>query len=83
MKMFLTRLGTNSKAVVTGDVTQVDLPSSQTSGLAQIAEILQHIDAIKFIHFTEQDVVRHALVRAIIKAYDRYEQQEVHTQDTP
>ncbi len=74
MKMFLTRLGANSKAVVTGDVTQVDLQSTQTSGLVQIAEILQSIDDIKFIHFTERDVVRHSLVRAIIKAYDQYEQ---------
>lgn len=83
MKMFLTRLGANSKAVVTGDVTQVDLQSTQTSGLVQITEILQDIDDIKFIHFTERDVVRHSLVRAIIKAYDHYDQKAVQTQDTP
>ena len=83
MKMFLTRLGANSKAVVTGDVTQVDLQSTQTSGLVQITDILQAIDDIKFIHFTERDVVRHSLVRAIIKAYDQYEQKAAQTQDTP
>ena len=75
MKMFLTRLGLNSKAIVTGDITQIDLPDSQKSGLAHIAEILVHIDGIKFVYFSEQDVVRHRLVRAIIKAYECVEQQ--------
>jgi phosphate starvation-inducible PhoH-like protein len=75
MKMFLTRLGLNSKAIVTGDITQIDLPDSQRSGLAQIAEILLNIDGIQFVYFSEQDVVRHRLVKAIIKAYDRFEQQ--------
>jgi phosphate starvation-inducible protein PhoH and related proteins len=75
MKMFLTRLGLNSKAIVTGDVTQIDLPDSQKSGLAQIADILLHIDGIQFVYFSEHDVVRHPLVKAIIKAYDRFEQQ--------
>ena len=74
MKMFLTRLGLHSKAVVTGDVTQVDLPSTQLSGLVQISEILQGIEDIKFVHFSDRDVVRHRLVQAIIKAYDRYGQ---------
>ena len=74
MKMFLTRLGLNSKAVVTGDITQIDLPSSQMSGLVQISEILQGIEAIKFVHFSERDVVRHRLVQEIIKAYDQYGQ---------
>ena len=74
MKMFLTRLGLNSKAVVTGDVTQVDLPSTQVSGLVQISEILQDITDIKFVHFTDRDVIRHRLVQAIVKAYDRYGQ---------
>lgn len=83
MKMFLTRLGANSKAVVTGDVTQVDLQATQTSGLVQIAEILQDIQDIKFIHFTERDVVRHSLVRAIIKAYDEYGQKVAQAQETP
>lgn len=74
MKMFLTRLGLNSKAVVTGDITQIDLPSTQMSGLVQISEILQGIDDIKFVHFSDRDVVRHRLVQAIIKAYDQYGQ---------
>ena len=74
MKMFLTRLGLNSKAVVTGDITQIDLPSSQMSGLVQISEILQGIEVIKFVHFSERDVVRHRLVQEIIKAYDQYGQ---------
>lgn len=73
MKMFLTRLGMNSKAIVTGDITQIDLPDSQKSGLTQIAEILVNIEGIQFVYFTEQDVVRHRLVKAIIKAYDRFE----------
>ena len=81
MKMFLTRLGANSKAVVTGDVTQVDLPSTQTSGLVQIENILQDINDIKFVYFSERDVVRHALVRAIIKAYDEYGQKTAQSQD--
>ena len=73
MKMFLTRLGMNSKAIVTGDITQIDLPDSQKSGLTQIAEILVKIDGIQFVYFSEQDVVRHRLVKDIIKAYDRFE----------
>lgn len=74
MKMFLTRLGMNSKAIVTGDITQIDLPDSQQSGLTQIAEILVKIEGIQFVYFSEQDVVRHRLVKDIIKAYDRFEQ---------
>jgi len=74
MKMFLTRLGMNSKAIVTGDITQIDLPDSQQSGLTQIAEILVKIEGIQFVYFSEQDVVRHQLVKDIIKAYDRFEQ---------
>ena len=73
MKMFLTRLGFHSKAVVTGDITQVDLPSDRQSGLIEIRNILQHIDGIQFIYFDERDVVRHRLVQEIIKAYDRHE----------
>jgi phosphate starvation-inducible protein PhoH and related proteins len=73
MKMFLTRLGMNSKAIVTGDITQIDLPDSQKSGLTQIAEILVKIEGIQFVYFSEQDVVRHRLVKDIIKAYDRFE----------
>ena len=75
MKMFLTRLGINSKAVVTGDVTQIDLPSGTVSGLIHTQRILSHIEAIRFVYFTEQDVVRHPLVQEIILAYDRHEQQ--------
>jgi phosphate starvation-inducible PhoH-like protein len=71
MKMFLTRLGYNSKAVVTGDITQVDLPSDRVSGLIEVREILQEIPGIEFVYFDERDVVRHPLVQEIIKAYDR------------
>ena len=60
---------------MTGDITQIDLPDSQKSGLAQIADILLNIEGIQFVYFSEQDVVRHRLVKEIIKAYDRYEQQ--------
>lgn len=71
MKMFLTRLGVNSKAIITGDVTQIDLPKNVNSGLIQAANILQNIDGIGFATLTETDVVRHQLVREIIKAYDK------------
>ena len=74
MKMFLTRLGFYSKAVITGDVTQVDLPSGKESGLIQVQRILQGIEGIDFVYFSERDVVRHPLVQAIVKAYNRYEQ---------
>ncbi|MBN2012537.1 PhoH family protein [candidate division KSB1 bacterium] len=76
MKMFLTRLGINSKAIITGDTTQVDLPANITSGLIQIQEILTGIDGIDFVYLTNQDVVRHKLVREIIKAYDRYDENQ-------
>jgi phosphate starvation-inducible protein PhoH and related proteins len=76
MKMFLTRLGFYSKAVITGDVTQVDLPSGKDSGLIQIQHILQGIQGIDFIYFSERDVVRHPLVQEIVKAYNRYEQRQ-------
>ena len=72
MKMFLTRLGVNSKAIVTGDITQTDLPSTAQSGLVQVREILQGVDGIEFVYLTDHDVVRHKLVRDIIKAYDHY-----------
>ncbi|MDD4939714.1 MAG: PhoH family protein [Candidatus Omnitrophica bacterium] len=71
MKMFLTRLGFDSKAVITGDMTQSDLPEGKPIGLLQSQEILKDIDGIKFIYFTGQDVVRHALVQRIIEAYDK------------
>src|SRR6201994_4771067 len=70
MKMFLTRLGFNSKAVITGDVTQIDLPTGQRSGLQEARELLADIDGIAMVYFTEVDVVRHPLVQKIIKAYD-------------
>lgn len=73
MKMFLTRLGQGSKAVVTGDLTQTDLPDGQRSGLAQAVRILDGVDEIAIHHFTERDVVRHRLVQRIIAAYDKYE----------
>src|SRR5207253_11244898 len=71
MKMFLTRLGYGSKAVVTGDVTQIDLPPGKSSGLKQAAAILAGIGGIRFISFNEKDVVRHRLVQEIITAYER------------
>jgi phosphate starvation-inducible protein PhoH and related proteins len=73
MKMFLTRLGFNSRTVVTGDITQVDLPSGRSSGLIEVQKILEGVEGIKFVYFTNRDVVRHKLVQQIIKAYERYE----------
>jgi phosphate starvation-inducible PhoH-like protein len=72
MKMFLTRLGFGSKAVVTGDVTQIDLPGARLSGLVQAMEVVGKVEGISFVHFDERDVVRHKLVQAIVKAYDAY-----------
>jgi phosphate starvation-inducible PhoH-like protein len=72
MQMFLTRLGFGSKVVVTGDVTQVDLPRDQASGLIQVQTILDGIDGIAFVRFTHQDVVRHKLVQRIVEAYKRH-----------
>jgi phosphate starvation-inducible PhoH-like protein len=73
MKMFLTRLGMHSKAVITGDVTQVDLVDPQESGLIQVQGILRGTEGISFVHFKARDVVRHRLVMAILEAFDRYE----------
>jgi len=73
MKMFLTRLGFNSKAVITGDITQIDLPPGKASGLIEITKILEGIEGIDFVFFSEKDVVRHRLVAAIVKAYEKYE----------
>ncbi|HEV2205053.1 MAG TPA: PhoH family protein [Candidatus Acidoferrales bacterium] len=72
MKMFLTRLGFNSKAVITGDITQIDLPNDRRSGLVEAIEIVEKIEGIAFIYFDERDVVRHSLVQQIIKAYDEH-----------
>src|SRR4030042_5427247 len=73
MKMFLTRLGVGSKAVITGDITQIDLVDKRSSGLVKIQKILSGIEGIKFVYLTEKDVVRHKLVQDIIKAYEIYE----------
>jgi len=70
MKMFLTRIGFNSKAVITGDITQIDLPSGKASGLIESKEILQEIDGIRFVFFSKRDVVRHRLVQEILRAYE-------------
>ena len=71
MKMFLTRLGVNSKAIITGDITQIDLPKRSDSGLIDVIKILKGVDGIGFVELNENDVVRHKLVRDIIKAYDK------------
>jgi len=76
MKMYLTRLGFNSKTVITGDVTQIDLPAGKLSGLVEAERILKGIEGIRFVYFSERDVVRHRLVQEIIKAYERYERTE-------
>jgi len=73
MKMFLTRIGFNSKAVVTGDITQIDLPRSVTSGLREALEVLRDVEGIAIVTFDERDVVRHPLVQKIVGAYDRHE----------
>ncbi|HKS67476.1 MAG TPA: PhoH family protein [Candidatus Acidoferrales bacterium] len=75
MKMFLTRLGFNSKAVITGDITQIDLPNDRRSGLVEAVDIVGKIEGIAFIYFDERDVVRHSLVQQIIKAYDEHSPQ--------
>ncbi|MGA7688661.1 MAG: PhoH family protein [Jiangellales bacterium] len=78
MKMFLTRLGFGSKMVVTGDVTQVDLPSGSTSGLRQVQQVLDGLGDVEFCRLTSRDVVRHTLVGAIVDAYGRHEEQPGH-----
>jgi phosphate starvation-inducible PhoH-like protein len=74
MKMFLTRMGFGSKVVITGDITQVDLPEGKQSGLIQIQNVLKNVQGIKFVYFSEKDVIRHPLVQDIIKAYEEAEQ---------
>ncbi len=74
MKMFLTRMGFGSKVVITGDITQVDLPDGKQSGLIQIQNVLKKVEGIKFVYFSEKDVIRHPLVQDIIKAYEEAEQ---------
>ena len=72
MKMVLTRQGFNSKMVVTGDLTQIDLPAGQRSGLIDVVDVLRGVEGISFVQFDERDVVRHSLVQKIVKAYERY-----------
>jgi len=72
MFMLLTRMGPNSKCVVTGDVTQIDLPSNKRSGLVEALQALKNVAGISFVYFTERDVVRHELVRAVISAYQQH-----------
>ena len=73
MKMFLTRIGEESKAVITGDITQIDLEKPRTSGLVQVQKILKGIQGIEFIYLDERDVIRHRLVQSVIRAYKKYE----------
>ena len=73
MKMFLTRIGFGTTAVITGDITQIDLRRTQLSGLKQAIDVLRNVDGITFTHFTPQDVVRHALVQKIVEAYESHE----------
>jgi phosphate starvation-inducible protein PhoH and related proteins len=72
MKMFVTRLGFNSKAVITGDVTQIDLPTARRSGLLEAVDVLKKVEGLTFVYFDEGDVVRHQLVQRIIRAYDEH-----------
>ena len=83
MKMALTRIGFNSKAVINGDITQIDLPSGRTSGLIEARRVLKSVKGIKFIQFTERDVVRHRLVQKIVRAYDQYDQQKAESHSHP
>ncbi|SEH13987.1 PhoH family protein [Thermoleophilum album] len=83
MKMFLTRLGFGSRMVVTGDVTQVDLPRDQPSGLVVVGEILEGIEGIEFVRFGDEDVVRHKLVQRIVAAYNRYAERKAKSREAP
>jgi len=77
MKMFLTRIGFGSTAVITGDVTQIDLPKGTRSGLVHVSKVLEGIDDIGFTYFNSKDVVRHRLVQRIVEAYEKYDLQSV------
>jgi phosphate starvation-inducible PhoH-like protein len=74
IKMFLTRMGMNTKMIVTGDITQIDLPLSQTSGLVHAMRILKNVKGIAFIELNKKDIVRHKLVERIVDAYEKYEE---------
>ena len=76
MKMFLTRLGFNSKMIITGDITQTDLPTQHKSGLRVVREILDGIPGVAFVHLSARDVVRHRIVAAIVEAYQRHDEGE-------
>ncbi len=80
MKMFLTRLGFNSKAVITGDITQIDLPNGRRSGLVEAVDVVGRVEGISFIYFTERDVVRHNLVQRIIRAYEEFDRNKAATE---
>ncbi len=80
MKMFLTRMGFNSKVVVTGDITQIDLPDGKRSGLVEVIKILKNIEGIDIVRFSEKDVVRHKLVQDIVKAYEKYDEGKKHNE---
>ncbi len=82
MKMFLTRLGFGSKAVVTGDITQVDLPDGKKSGLREVRRILEHVEGLKFFDFSDRDVVRHPLVAKIVTAYDKSDREKAKAEAT-
>lgn len=79
--MFLTRIGAGSRAVITGDVTQVDLPGDKKSGLIEAQRILADVEGLSFVRFSEKDVVRHELVQRIIRAYERYEKTRENRRD--
>jgi phosphate starvation-inducible PhoH-like protein len=79
--MFLTRIGASAKAIITGDLTQIDLPRNQRSGLVKASRILRNIDGIGYIELDEEDVVRHRLVKAILKAYDKEGQREAELEE--
>jgi phosphate starvation-inducible PhoH-like protein len=76
MKMLLTRIGEKSKAVITGDITQIDLDDRRASGLVRVQKILKGIPGIEFVYLSEKDVVRHQLVQSVIKAYEKYEKRQ-------
>src|ERR1700691_2266012 len=83
MKMFLTRLGFHSKAVITGDVTQIDLPNDKRSGMIEALEVVAKVEGIAMVQFDDRDVVRHTLVQRIIRAYEEYQRSDGHGASWP